>query len=104
MSEEKYSENTNYSSIMININGPFGERDNVIINHAIQDLGNIKSFEQSVDKIDKDLAILLNIYQGICVRWIFKENIDILKIEEIIVEGLDYFRLKYDIIGYIPEY
>tara|TARA_R100000995_G_scaffold51033_1_gene24658 strand:- start:326 stop:679 length:354 start_codon:yes stop_codon:yes gene_type:complete len=77
-----------------------GTQDNLIINHAIGDLLNMKRFAQFIEDIDLEKAELLNTYKGICVQWIFPDKLDnIEEIKETISDGLSFQRLKHECIG-----
>ena len=86
--------------IIFMIYGNIGQRDNCVINYAIKDSFNINEFAQIIEKIDWDMAKLFNLYQGICIQWIFPDELkEVEHVKELISEGLDYQKIKHECIG-----
>lgn len=88
------------TTITFMIYGDIGERDNIILNYAIKDCLDIDTFAQTYEEIDVETAKTFNLYQGVCIQWIFPDELEFKKeVEELISNGLDFHRLKHECIG-----
>ena len=99
--KEKWSDE--YGKITIinyMIYGNIGQRDMSAINYAIKESFNLKKFVQIIEDIDWEMAELFNLYQGVCIQWIFPNELkDKEKVINLISEGLEYHRIKNECIG-----
>ena len=94
---EKYGSIT---TITFMIYGELGNKDNIVLNYAINDMFKVKRYAQFVEDIDLEKAELLNMHKGVCIQWIFPEELeDVELIRETISEGLTFQRLKHECIG-----
>jgi hypothetical protein len=100
---DKYGTVTSYSFM---IYGPMSIRDNAIINKGLtltlvsKGFGDIR-YIQLTEEMNPKRAELFGTYRGWNIQWVFPGNVDADFIEDIISEGLEFLRLKYEYIGKI---
>ena len=87
------------STISFMIYGDLGERDNLIVNHAIKEQLGIKKFAQIWEDVDVEMAELFGVYQGTCIQWIFPSEIDTDEVVHLISEGFEHYRIKHELMG-----
>ena len=87
------------TTISFMIYGNLGERDNLIVNHALKERLGIKKFAQIWEDVDAEMAELFGLYQGTCVQWIFPSEIDTDEVVHLISEGFEHYRIKHELMG-----
>jgi len=77
-----------------------GDRDMLMLNHAIKDTISIDKFAQVLEYIDLEMAKLFGLYRGTCIQWIFPTELEEAdELSDLISEGLEYMKIKNDYLG-----
>ena len=88
------------TTITYMVYGDLGKRVNLSLNYAIRDTISTEKFAQLLEEVDWKSAELYGLYQGICIQWIFPDELKELdEVLEIITDGLEHFRIKNECIG-----
>jgi len=88
------------TTISFMIYSPIGKKDIMVLNYALRDKIPIKQFAQTAEEINWETANLFNVFQGICIQWIFMGDFKYMDlVEDIISDGLDYQRIKHECFG-----
>ena len=88
------------TTITYMVYGDLGKRVNLSLNYAIRHNISEEKFAQTLERVDYESAELYGIYQGICIQWIFPNELKELdEILELITDGLEHFRIKNECIG-----
>jgi len=88
------------TTITFMVYGDLGTKENIILNYAIKDNFEINKYAQLIEEIDKEKAELLNMYKGLCIQWIFPNDLkEAEDVKDIISDGLSYQRLLHECIG-----
>jgi len=92
------------TTITFMIYGPYSERDNKIINHAVlATFDNKIYYQQVIEELDEGDAELFNVCRGWSVQWQFKGRVDYKSLCLLISEGLDFLRLKHEVYGVVQD-